>query len=73
MACPNCGAKSWTLGGVSMPPEIGLSGGGLQIGGTGVPMVSVVCSGCALMQFFAAVPLGLLPPAAKRQESAEAP
>ena len=70
-ACPNCGARSWSLGTVSMPPEIGLSGGGVRIGGAGVPLVSVVCNDCSLVQFFAAVPLGLFPPAPKTQDTPE--
>lgn len=72
-ACTNCGARSWSLGNVSMPPEISLADSGLHLGGNGVPMVSVVCTGCGLMQFFAGVPLGLFPAAANPQDSSETP
>ena len=62
-ACPNCGSKAWSLGGLAVSPEMNLITGDVSIGGTGIPMVSVVCNSCSLVHFFAAVPLGLVPPA----------
>lgn len=62
-ACPNCGSRSWTLGNVAMSPELGLDSNVVSVGGPGIPTISVVCRQCSLVQFFAAVPLGLFPPA----------
>ena len=60
--CPNCGSNAWSIGGVTLPPTVPVGGGPVNIG-QGIPMVSVVCTSCALLHFFAAVPLGLFPAA----------
>lgn len=57
-ACPVCNSKNFSVGDIVMAPSF--SGGGMAIGGPGVPMVQVICKNCAHVLLFAAVPIGLM-------------
>ena len=55
-----CGAKSWEI--AEMIAGLFLKNETIQIGGTLVPMLLVVCTKCGFLAHFAATTLGLLSP-----------
>ena len=56
--CPACGSNSWSPGDVIAPP-VQTEPGTTTIGGATIPMVQLICSSCAHVLLFAAVPIGL--------------
>ncbi len=62
--CEVCGSTTWELAGHFTSP-LTFSNGGIQIGGTSYPCVSVVCKTCANTKHFNAVVMGLIEPAKK--------
>lgn len=56
-----------------MAPEFSLVDGGISLGGSGIPIVSVVCNRCFLVHFYAAVPLGLTKQADQPEAAAGEP
>lgn len=56
--CGACGSNDWAPGDIVAAPRY--SSQGLAIGGPTVPMVQLVCSNCAHLMLFAAVPIGIL-------------
>jgi len=57
-ACPSCGQNNWALGQIIMANTV-TEGGGVSIGGGGIPMVQICCSNCAFVKLYATVPIGL--------------
>lgn len=58
LSCPVCGKSNFAIAEVVMAP-VRTQGGGMAFGGPSVPEVQVVCTQCACILHFAAVPLGL--------------
>jgi predicted nucleic-acid-binding Zn-ribbon protein len=56
--CPYCGQTAWTTGDIISAPS--LQNGGIVLDGRSVPMLQVVCTNCAYVRLFAAVPMGIL-------------
>ena len=56
--CPACHTTGWSFGEIVIGANF-TPGGGMQLGGGGVPMLQVVCNNCAYIAMFAAVPMGL--------------
>ena len=58
--CEACGGRDWQVG-----PLVGAlsyqSGRGIDVTGPQVPTVQVICSNCALVRSFAALPVLRLP------------
>lgn len=55
--CPCCGSDKWSVGDI-----IGATvhtSKGISLGGESIPMLQIVCSTCAYVNLFAAVPMGL--------------
>ena len=55
--CSACGSNNWAPGEVISAPVF--QGKDTAISGPSVPMVQLVCSDCAYVMLFAAVPMGL--------------
>jgi len=55
--CPSCSQSNWTAADIVSAPVITTKG--ITMGGPTVPMVQVICSNCAHVRLFAAVPMGL--------------
>ena len=58
-ACPISGHNDWIIGDHIVQPNT-YAGGGLSVGGTGYPMVMLICNGCGYTMYFNAVKLGLV-------------
>ena len=65
MTCPSCGHNDWSAGGIVVAPTFRQ---GIVIGGPAIPMVQLICKYCAYINFYAAVPIGLME-AKKEQEA----
>ena len=59
-ACPVCAAKSFSIGDVALSGNAIGSDGSINMGGTIVPTVMVVCENCYHVLSFAAVPIGVI-------------
>jgi predicted nucleic-acid-binding Zn-ribbon protein len=57
--CPSCGHNEWQLGDIIMAMPL-KEGVGLVVGGSQIPMVQVICTNCAYVRLYAAMPFGLL-------------
>jgi hypothetical protein len=55
--CPACSAAQWAFGEIVMSPSY--TPGGIAVGGPGVPELQIVCTNCAYVMHFAAIPMGL--------------
>ncbi|HEX5703613.1 MAG TPA: hypothetical protein VFX97_10480 [Pyrinomonadaceae bacterium] len=58
--CPACRKNHWKLGSLIAAPVLDAAGN-MVIGGENMPMVPMVCSNCAHVRLFAAIPAGLMP------------
>ena len=57
-SCRYCGGNQMAGGDIIAGSSIG-PGGSVQIGGATTPMLQVICTKCAYVHLFAAVPMGL--------------
>ena len=55
--CVVCSANQWQTGEIVMAPTF--SGGGIHLGGPGVPMIQLLCTNCGQVVHFAAKAIGL--------------
>lgn len=65
-ACPVCGGKTWIA--VDIVAAVAYRAGAIFVGAPSVPMLMVACKTCWYLVHFAAVPLGLVPPATTTKE-----
>lgn len=68
LICSACQNKQWTITGIVVAPPF--KDGNLTFDGEVVPVVQMVCTNCRRCEFFAAVPIGLVPSALESRKAA---
>lgn len=56
-SCPICNRRNFGTGEIIAPPRF--ENGNINMGGSIVPMLQVICNNCAHVTLFATVPMGI--------------